>query len=66
MTKTNEKVIVKCYNTEKEFENFESAFKFYLECSMFSEGSEKERYMNILAQMYEDNNGTYFTDEEEY
>ena len=66
MAKVSAKVIVKCYGKEKEFESFESAFKFYLECSMCSEGSERERYMNILAQMYEDNYGTYFTDGEEY
>ena len=40
-----------CYGKEKVFETREEAVRFYSECACWSEGSEKERYMNIILDL---------------
>lgn len=60
----NEKIICKCYGTEQEFSSRSKAKKFYLECIAWSEGAERDRYVNILLDLEDGKN--YCTDEEEW
>lgn len=56
----NDKVVVKCYGQEKEYKR-KDAIKEFKICALMSEGSEKERYCNILIQLLDGE--TYCTDE---
>lgn len=50
-----EKVTTICYGKSREWENREEAVRFYLNCMACSEGSEHERYSNVLmGLMYGD------------
>ena len=46
MTKKKDMVTISCYGRKTVMER-EEAKKFYLECMAFSEGSERERYVNV-------------------
>lgn len=52
-----------CYGEEKDFRDFADAFHFYLEAWAGSEGSEQERYSNILSNLQMGK--TYCTDDAE-
>lgn len=47
-----------CYNTLYVFTSKENAKKFFTECFYGSEGSEHERYANILVDLMYSNIGT--------
>ena len=40
-----------CYGQTREWNDSEAAMKFFLDCFMNSEGSERERYYNILVKL---------------
>lgn len=40
-----------CYGQTREWNDSEAAIKFFLDCFMNSEGSERERYYNILVKL---------------
>ncbi len=40
-----------CYGTERHWSDRTDAVRWFLECVSASEGSEKERYTNILTQL---------------
>lgn len=40
-----------CYGKKKEWATRKEATKFFTECALWSDGSEKERYMNILLEL---------------
>ena len=40
-----------CYGKEDKWETREEAMKYFTECACWSEGSEKERYMNIILDL---------------
>lgn len=40
-----------CYGEKKTFKTREEALQFYCECASWCEGSEKERYMNIVLEL---------------
>ena len=45
-------VTITCYGAVQKWENKKDAIQFYLECVAESEGAEKERYVNILLQLF--------------
>ena len=47
--KSKRKVTVKCYGEEEVYNNRDEAIKHFQECQRNSEGSERERYTNILC-----------------
>ena len=47
----NDIVTIHCYG-DTETKTRLDAIKFYRECAVMSEGCEKERYMNILLDLY--------------
>ena len=51
-----------CYGEERDFNTLGDAICFYLECWKCSEGSERERYSNLLYHLA--NRETYCTDED--
>lgn len=53
-----------CYGQTREWKNHKEAFDFFFEAYLCSEGSERERYANVLADIYEEKE--ICTDEEEY
>ncbi len=58
-----EKIIVKCYGKEKTYHSRKEAIKEFREAADWSEGCERERYMNILLDLYDGK--TYCTDGED-
>ena len=40
-----------CYGHKDKWESKEKAIGYFSECAMCSEGSERERYMNIILQL---------------
>lgn len=58
-----EKIIVKCYGSEKTYNSRKEAIKEFREAAEWSDGCERERYMNILLDLYDGKK--YCTDEEE-
>lgn len=56
-------VTIKCYNKEEQMERKE-AIDFYEEAVISCEGSERDRYMNVLMDLYFGKD--YCTDEEDY
>lgn len=62
MVKANQKVITKCYNKEEVWNNRQTAIKFFISCIENSEGSERERYTNVLMDLLANKN--YCTDME--
>ena len=57
-----EKIIVKCYGKEQEYKSRKAAIQEFREAAEWSDGCEKERYMNILLDLYDGK--TYCTDGE--
>ena len=55
-------ITVKCYKTEKKYASREDAIKEFQEAVLMSEGSERDRYISILAQLCVGKN--YCSDEE--
>lgn len=55
-----EKIKVLCYGTISEYNTRKEAIDLYREGACCSEGSEKERYMNILLDLLDGKN--YCTD----
>lgn len=51
-----------CYGQEKDFNSREEAERFYLDCIMWSDGSERDRYYTILVALIQGEN--YCTDED--
>ena len=45
-------VTITCYGAVQKWENKKDAIQFYFECVAESEGAEKERYVNILLQLF--------------
>lgn len=60
----DKKVICKCYGTEQEFSTRQEAVEFFMEGLMCSEGSEQERYANVLSDLWLGK--TYCTDGIDY
>lgn len=58
------KIICKCYGKEIEFKTRKEATDYFMEGLMCSEGSERERYANILSDLWLGK--TYCTDEDNY
>lgn len=56
-------VTIKCYNKETQMERKE-AIRFYKEAVACCEGSERDRYMNVLMDLLDGKD--YCTDEEDY
>ena len=40
-----------CNGIVKEWDSQEKAEKFFIDCLQYSEGTEKERYLNILSKL---------------
>lgn len=40
-----------CYGKEECFETREEALQFFCKCAAWSDGAEKERYMNIVLDL---------------
>lgn len=59
-------VKVLCYGEIEKFKTREEATMHFLECMMCSEGSEKERYSNILCDLMGTNKDFVYDDEDEY
>lgn len=59
----NDNVVIKCYGKEERRKR-KDAIKFYLECMMYSEGCERDRYTNIYLQLL--SGQTYCNDEQDY
>lgn len=57
------KIVVKCYGKEEEYSSRKEAIKFYKECADWSDGCERERYLNVLLDLYDGKN--YCTDGED-
>ena len=55
-------IVTKCYGKEKQWATKEEAIKFFIECALCSEGSERDRYMTILKKL--DNGLDYASDED--
>lgn len=55
-------ITVKCYRTEEKYTSRKDAIKEYQEAVLMSEGSERDRYISILAQLCVGRN--YCSDEE--
>lgn len=53
---TDQKVTVFCYGKEETFDNAAQALKKYMEGVACCEGSERERYMNIVTDLYDGQN----------
>lgn len=62
MAKKSEQVTCRTYKLDKVFPDRGSAITFFTECAFNSEGSERDRYMNVLVELYEGK--TYCTDGE--
>lgn len=62
MAKKSEQVTCRTYRQDKVFPDRGSAITFFTECAFCSEGSERDRYMNVLVELYEGK--TYCTDGE--
>lgn len=43
-----------CYGKERIWDKKEEAIEFFIDCMLSSEGSEKERYCNILSSLKAD------------
>lgn len=48
-----EEIKVTCYGKTEVYDSREEAEKFYLKCMAYSEGAERERYVNIYLQLKE-------------
>lgn len=46
-----EKIKITCYGKTEYWDDREKAKAFYLECMMYSEGAERDRYVNIYTQL---------------
>ena len=44
-------ITVECYGELKNFNTSEEAMRFFLECMLWSEGSERSRYYQIFTQL---------------
>lgn len=55
-------ITVKCYGTEKQYADTKTAIMEFQEAVLMSEGSERDRYISILAQLCTGRN--YCSDEE--
>ena len=64
MKTVNKNIICLCYGEEQEFTTRKEAINFYKECAEWSEGCERERYINILLDLYDGKR--YCTDKEEW
>ena len=53
MAKKSEQVTCRTYKLDKVFPDRGSAIAFFTECAFGSEGSERDRYMNVLVELYE-------------
>lgn len=51
MTTTRRQVVVTCYGKKRVYPSRKKAMDFFLEGMMWSEGSERERYAYIYAQL---------------
>ena len=51
MDKTNDFIVVCCYNRIEHWENRDNAIQFYRDACMHSEGAERERYVNIYFDL---------------
>ena len=49
----NETIITICYGTKQEWTSRNEAIRFFMEGIAATEGSEQERYTNILLQLLE-------------
>ena len=47
----NEKIITICYGTKQEWTNRNEAIRFFMEGIAATDGSEQDRYTNILLQL---------------
>lgn len=56
LSKWNLPVDVVCYNNLTTFKTRKQAKNFFYHCSLCSEGSERERYVNIFLQLESTNN----------
>lgn len=56
-------IITVCYGKERKWKSRQEAIEFYIEGIAWSEGSERERYTEILLQL--EGGSTYCTDGEE-
>lgn len=54
-------ITVMCYDNEEIWGDRNEAIDFYLECMIFSDGAERERYRTIFEQLMTGN--MYCTDE---
>ena len=43
-----------CYGETRKWNSHKEAFQFFFTCYLNSEGSERERYMNVLEDIYEE------------
>lgn len=62
MAKKSEQVTCRTYCQDEVFPDRGSAIAFFTECAFGSEGSERDRYMNVLVELCEGK--TYCTDGE--
>lgn len=58
-----EKVMTICYDTKRVWDSREEAMKHFLECMNYSEGSERDRYVNIYTKLAE---GMMICSDEDY
>lgn len=58
----NDKVTTVCYGERREWDDRQEAIKFFSECFIMSEGSERERYATIYHALV--SGEMYCTDEE--
>ena len=61
--KKDTKIICKCYGKEMEFNSRQEATDYFMQGLMCSEGSEQNRYANILSDLW--CGRTYCTDDED-
>ena len=59
---TKEKITCVCYNTEQVFTSRQKAINYFNKAIAFSEGSEQNRYCNILSKLLD--GAIYCTDED--
>ena len=52
-------ITTNCYGKSREWANRESAMQFFMECIASSEGSERNRYVNIYLQLIQGCNECY-------
>lgn len=60
-----DKVVVLCYGQRETWKTRQDALRFYKECAEMTEGSERERYVNIVFDLM-DNKSFCSDGDEEY